>query len=91
MTPTTRTETTADGITVWTVWPNVDRPETSGIQVADTPAGRALAVRLETAIRHGAVHSDAEVKVDRDGKTYVSATCNVIGRRLNADLARLGY
>lgn len=70
------------------VWADVDRPITSGWEVPS----RALADRLERAILAGAVHADAKVATDINGQTYVAANSSrVLGRRMNADLKRLGF
>jgi hypothetical protein len=78
-------------LTVWTVWKGVDRPKTSGLQVADTVAGRKLAARLKLAIEAGATECDPTIETDRFGQTYVRAKTTVLGRTLNADLKRLGF
>lgn len=65
----------------------LDRPAGTGYAVR----GRRLAERLAQAMRDGKVFRDAEVKVDMNGKTYVSANSNVLGRTANADLRRMGY
>lgn len=51
----------------------------------------ALASRLARAVRDGAVLTNPVVKTDVNGKTYVSCDSQVLGRRMNADLKRLGY
>jgi hypothetical protein len=50
-----------------------------------------LAARLQAAVLAGAVYSQAEIRSDINGRTYISAFCNISGRRLNADLKRLGF
>ena len=65
----------------------LDRPSTYSISVGTWP----LAERLVKAIHAGVVFPDPKVKTDVYGKTYVEATCKVMGRYLNADLKRLGY
>lgn len=52
---------------------------------------RDLAERLKRAIEAGAVFSDAKVVEDIDGNSYLLTTARVTGRRLNADLKRLGF
>lgn len=71
----------------WTS-PVVDRPCTGGISCG---IDRKLAGRLAACIDDGVCHEAPEVKTDINGKTFVSAACRVMGRRLNADLKRLGY
>ena len=51
----------------------------------------ALASRLARAVRDGAVLTNPVVKTDVNGKTYISVDSQVLGRRINADLKRLGY
>lgn len=51
----------------------------------------ALASRLARAVRDGAVLTNPVVKTDVNGKTYVSCDSQILGRRMNADLKRLGY
>jgi hypothetical protein len=69
-------------------WTGVDRPMSSGWAI---DSNEHLAARLERAILAGAVHSDVSVKTDVNGRTYVSATTHVVGRRMSADLKRLGF
>jgi hypothetical protein len=51
----------------------------------------ALASRLARAVQAGVVLTNPVVKTDVNGKTYVSAESQVMGRHMNADLKRLGY
>lgn len=76
-------------LTVEVSYPNagVDRPCTYGISVRRG----SLANRLVKAINAGVVMADAHIATDVHGQTYVAATCRVLGRRLNADLKRMGY
>lgn len=69
-------------------WAGVERPEVHSISCGQN---QKLAQRLADAIASGKVYTDAEVKVDVDGNTYVAATSRVMGRHLNADLKRLGF
>lgn len=75
---------------VETHWTGVelDRPCTGGIS---TGTNRKLAERLAAAINAGVVYTDPKVQKDVNGATYVQAGCKVFGRRLNADLKRLGF
>lgn len=70
-------------------WSGVDRPTTGGMAVGIKD--RVLAERLQKAIISGAAFCKVERLVDRQGKSYIEATWLVRGRRLNADLKRLGY
>jgi len=72
---------------VSTTWSNVDRPEGTGYIVGNP----RLAERLRNAIIAGVVFADPEIKIDKAGKTYVSARSTVLGRMINADLRRLGF
>lgn len=71
------------------VWDDVDRPRSFSWGVKATH--RRLAERLKAAILAGVVFHDIEKKTDSNGKTYASCTSRVWGRRMNADLTRLGY
>ena len=66
----------------------VDRPSLHGIS---TGANRKLAERLVRAIESGRVFSFERIGTDVNGKTYIVSGCKVWGRRLNADLKRLGF
>ena len=83
------------GIDVRTVWSadgvQIDRPEGVGFGLGSRPGAAALARRLKAAIEAGAVFTVPVLRTDVNGRTYVSTGCTVIGRRLNADLRRLGY
>lgn len=80
-----------DTITVEPVWQGVDRPNTGGWIISDTPSNRKLANRLKAAIEAGVVCTEPEIETDVNGKTYVNHGHEVIGRTMNADLKRLGY
>lgn len=67
----------------------VDRPNTRGWGLG--PKHEALANRLVRAINDGVIFSDFRKGTDVNGHTYITATSNVLGRTLNADLRRLGY
>jgi hypothetical protein len=67
----------------------LDRPHTFGWS---TGSSSDLAARLARAVNAGAVFSNPEVVKDVNGKTYVEADqVPMIGRRLNADLTRIGF
>lgn len=78
-----------DGYTVHPIWSGVDRPNVGGWMVKDL----AMARRLERAILDGAAFDQNRIEVltDVNGQTYVSAPHAVMGKRMNADLKRLGY
>ena len=65
----------------------VDRPVSSGLVVN----GKKLAERLARAIEDGVACTYRGIKTDIDGLTYVDQAHNVMARRANADLKRLGY
>lgn len=73
---------------VWTYWADVDRPTVHGISCAKN---LKLAQRLQAAIQAGVVYTNAAVRTDTGGQTYVQATCMVSGKHLNADLRHLGF
>lgn len=65
----------------------VDRPISGGAVVTS----RKLAERLARAIEDGVAYPYEGIKTDVNGQTYVSAGYNVMAKRMNADLTRLGY
>lgn len=70
----------------------VDRPETVAFSLgAPSSKSSALALRLSRAIEAGAVFTDHVVKTDVNGAAFVSSDHHVMGRRMNADLNRLGF
>lgn len=75
------------GVEVSPIWAGVDRPNTGGWIVKD----QRTADRLALAISAGAAYKNPTVKVDNDGRTYVSGAEQVRGRCANADLKALGY
>lgn len=75
-------------ITVWPIWSNVDRPHGTGMSCAKD---KRLVARYSAAVMAGKVFPSARVAVDVNGKSYVDAACQVRGRALNADLAKLGF
>ena len=78
-------------ITVDITWSGakLDRPCTGGFGLRAND--QELAARLCAAINAQAVEVDPVVMRDVNGKTYVSSTSRVMGRRMNADLKRLGF
>jgi hypothetical protein len=81
--------TDVDGVTVKVTTPMTDREDVYAWALPSK--GRALASRLARAVQAGAVLKNPVVKTDVNGKTYVSAESQVMGRHMNADLKRLGY
>ena len=73
---------------VWPTFSGVDRERSSGWS---TGKSRPLANRLAKAIRAGVAIDGLEVLTDVNGKTYVGYRHVVSGRRLNADLKKLGF
>ena len=67
-------------------WDGVDRPCSFGIVCKAQHAPR-----LEAACKAGVLFKKASIQKDIYGKTYVEASCQVWGKRLNSDLKRLGY
>ena len=52
---------------------------------------RKLAERMKAAILSGAVFQFSEERRDVNGKSYISSSARLMGRRLNADLKALGF
>jgi hypothetical protein len=77
------------GFLISPVWKGVDRPNTGGIGLPRRDAN--LVSLIEKAMRDGAFWSHAAIATDVNGKTYVAAAAVVFGKRLKADLRRLGY
>jgi len=65
----------------------LDRP----VGVSTIVKNMAIARRLAAAINAGVAHTDPVVKTDINGKTYVCDRRNYLGRKLNADLKRMGF
>lgn len=65
----------------------VDRPISFGVVVN----GKKVAERLARAIEDGVAYPFQGIKTDINGKTYVGTEYNVMAKRMNADLKRLGY
>lgn len=90
-----RVEITVDedreGISVFPYWKGVDRPQGAGWGLRNTPRDLKLARRLKAALEAGAVYRNVTVGTDVDGNTYASTEGHILGRRLNADLTRLGF
>ncbi len=78
-----------DSIEVRVTWKGVDRTEGGGWSLPSSK--RRLAERLARAVAAGDVHRDAHVAVDASGATYVASTNVVSGRRMSADLKRIGH
>ena len=70
----------------WSVT-GVDRPVTSSVVVTT----KKVAERLARAIEDGVAYSYRGILTDINGQTYVDQAHNVMARRANADLNRLGY
>lgn len=88
LTPAPADEYTPAGWRVTTTWDApVDRPSTHGYLLTN----KKVAERLVAAINAQAVYTDAEIRTDVNGATYVAATSRVLGRRASADLKRLGF
>lgn len=76
--------------TEWSANRPIDRP--NGMSWALRLTHVKLAQRLVNAINAGAVYTDAYIGTDVMGCTYVVAHhVPMLGRKLNADLARIGY
>ena len=68
----------------------LDRPHVGGWTVGVNKM--ALAQRLKTATEAGVtITTDGTVLTDNDGDTYLDTAMHVLGRRMNADLKRLGF
>ncbi len=84
-----------DAVSVTVDWTGVklDRPNTGGWQIgpASKPATHKMAARMVAAINAGAAITADGITADIDGRTYVRSTHHVMGRRMNADLRRLGF
>lgn len=65
----------------------VNRPVTSSVVVTT----KKVAERLARAIEDGVAYSYRGILTDVNGKTYVDQAHNVMARRMNADLKKLGY
>lgn len=77
---------------VWPFWTVKDAdplqdPQGTGYSVRT----KREAERLSAAIEAGVVFTDAKVRRNVYGETYVSARSHVMGKYLNADLRKLGY
>jgi hypothetical protein len=90
-----RVEITVDkdgeGISVFPYWKGVDRPKGAGWGLRNTPRDHKLARRLKAALEAGVVYRSVSVGTDVNGNTYASTEGYILGRRLNADLTRLGF
>ncbi len=74
---------------VWASYPHAgtDRVTGQGWSVLD----KGLAERMAAALEAGVVLVNQTIKTDVNGRTYVAASSQVLGRKMNADLKRLGY
>jgi len=61
----------------------------TGIQLKKS--NKKLVQRLISAIEGGVVHTNPQIKLDTNGKPYLSTSVNVMGRYLASDLSKLGY
>jgi hypothetical protein len=68
------------------VWSTSDRPDSFGWL-----APKKLAHRLVAAIKAGVALTNPVVKTDVEGKTYVHAEAQILGRYMNSDLKKLGF
>lgn len=71
----------------------LDRDHVFGwsVGLAESSKSKVLAHRLSNAILGGVAFGPAEVRTDLKGRTYLSANSPIMGRRMNADLRRLGF
>jgi len=89
--PTAMIESTENGTVVSIVFLDAGVDRTVSIGVIVDPKKPNLIIRLTKAIEAGVAFTDTQIKKNIYGKTYVAGNLQVIGRRLNADLKRLGY
>lgn len=89
----TITQQSADGISAYylvsPIWADVDRPDVGGYS-----CGRNLnlARRLQTAIKSGKLWlKPPQFEIDIDGKSYVQADIQILMRRANSELQKLGF
>jgi hypothetical protein len=75
------------GLVVTPVHRGVDRAESYSIMVNR----ESLANRLKAGILAGVVFPVTGTGTDVNGQTYAEFTHNVLARRLNADLRKLGF
>lgn len=83
-----------ESLTVVVTWTGAPLDRTDGLAWSvgpDSPRSRKLAARLVAAVNAGAVFGPAEIRTDVNGRTYVQASARILGRRMNADLKRLGF
>lgn len=88
-----RAEVTSIGynvdVIVYVVKPKVDRTRHHAWRLR--AGDESLACRLASAVEAGVVFTNFQVLRDIYGKTYLQSNCSVLGRRMNADLRRLGF
>jgi len=70
------------------VWKGVDRPVVGGWSVG---TDLKLAGRLQRAVESGKVFCMIQFLTDKYEQTYIGATAMILGRKMNADLKRLGF
>jgi hypothetical protein len=75
------------GFKVTPVWAGVDRPRSYSVWVTS----EKNANRLKAAIFAGVAITVRGILMDVHGQTYADTQNHFLGRRLNADLKRLGY
>lgn len=85
-----------DAISVTVNWTGIklDRPNTGGwcVGPVSKPATHRMVARLVAAINAGVACTPGKGIVrDNGGQTYVASDHHVSGKRMNADLRRLGY
>ena len=76
-------------LSVHAIWTGVDRFDVGGWTVGKNDV--VLAERLQRAIIAGAAFCDIQILTDKNGQTYVGATSVILGRKMNADLRKLGF
>ena len=69
------------------VWKDVDRPMVGGWSHHNF----ATVMRMATAIYAGVVFDKVAKRIDVNGKSYISAWCNIYWKQANADLKKLGF
>ena len=76
-------------LSITPIWSGVDRPNVGGWSVGKDDI--MLAERLRRAIIAGAAFCDIQILTDKNGQTYVGASNVILGRKMNADLRKLGF
>jgi len=75
------------GFKVTPVWSGVDRPRSYSVWVTK----KKNADRLQAAMLAGVAITVRGISTDVNGQTYPNIENHFLGRRINADLKRLGY